>query len=208
MKSIPIPSPVLPVRELWASRFRSGGKPNGKILRILGAAENNLQDVDVDIPLGLLTCVTGVSGSGKSSLVIEVLEKAAQSAQPGQGEAGRSPGCARGWSIWTRSSTSTSRPSAAPHAPTRPPTPVCSTSRPRPVCQLPGVEAARLQMGRYSFNVKGGRCEACSGDGIIKIEMHFLPDVYVQCEVCKGKRYNRETLEVQYKGKSIAESWT
>ena len=174
-------------------------------LEIRGARANNLQDLDVAVPLGVLTCFTGVSGSGKSSLVIETLYKAlAQKlhrtrVKPGpvravegldqldkvididQSPIGRTP----------RSNPATY-------------TGVFTDIR-ELFAQLPEARVRGYQPGRFSFNVKGGRCEACSGDGIIKIEMHFLPDVYVQCEVCKGARYNRETLEVKYKGKSIAE---
>ena len=180
-------------------------KGNGKVLRVLGAAENNLCNVDVDFPLGALTVVTGVSGSGKSSLINEVLFKrlGAQlmrmKVRPGkckdiegieyldkvvdidQSPIGRTP----------RSN------------------PATYTGLFNDIRDLfASTQEAKSRgygPGRFSFNVRGGRCEACSGDGVLKIEMHFLPDIFVPCEVCKGKRYNRETLEVRYKGKNIAE---
>lgn len=177
-------------------------KPTG-FLHIKGAAENNLKHIDVDIPLGVMTCITGVSGSGKSSLINEILYKRLSRdlnrarVIPGkhddilgidqldkvinidQSPIGRTP----------RSNPATY-------------TGVFDQIRDL-FAATADAKAKGYKKGRFSFNVKGGRCEACSGDGIIKIEMHFLPDVYVPCEVCKGKRYNRETLEVKYKGKSI-----
>jgi len=180
-------------------------KPNGKWLKVIGARENNLKNIDAAIPLNVFTCVTGVSGSGKSSLVNEIVYKhLAQElnrarTKPGlyeqilgieyldkvididQSPIGRTP----------RSNPATY-------------TGVFNDIR-DVFAQTPEARMRGYKSGRFSFNVKGGRCEACSGDGIIKIEMHFLPDVYVPCEVCKGKRYNRETLEVKYKGKSISQ---
>ena len=177
-------------------------EPTG-FLHIKGAAENNLKHIDVDIPLGVMTCITGVSGSGKSSLINEILYKRLARdlnrarVIPGkhddilgidqldkvinidQSPIGRNP----------RSNPATY-------------TGVFDQIRDL-FAATADAKAKGYKKGRFSFNVKGGRCEACSGDGIIKIEMHFLPDVYVPCEVCKGKRYNRETLEVKYKGKSI-----
>ncbi len=181
---------------------RRGG---GKLLTVRGAAENNLRGIDVDIPLGTLTCVTGVSGSGKSSLVNEILFKRLgadlnrMKCRPGkhtalegeeyldkvinidQSPIGRTP----------RSNPATY-------------TGVFNDIR-ELFASTPEAKARGYNSGRFSFNVRGGRCEACSGDGLLKIEMHFLPDIYVPCEVCKGKRYNRETLEVRYKGKNIYE---
>ncbi len=178
---------------------------SGRFLRICGAKENNLKNIDVDIPLGKLVCVTGVSGSGKSSLINEILyktlaaEKNRVKVRPGkcdgidgleyvdkvialdQSPIGRTP----------RSN------------------PATYTGVFGDIRELfASTQDAKLRgygQGRFSFNVKGGRCEACSGDGLVKIEMHFLPDVYVPCEVCHGKRYNRETLEVRFKGKNIAD---
>lgn len=178
---------------------------NGNKLEIIGATENNLKGIDVSIPLGLFTCVTGVSGSGKSTLVNEILYKGLASKiqrlkqRPGahkmikglehidkvvdidQSPIGRTP----------RSNPATY-------------TGVFDIIR-DVFSEVPEAKARGYAKGRFSFNLKGGRCEACKGDGIIKIEMHFLPDVYVPCEVCKGKRYNRETLQVKYKGKDISE---
>ena len=178
---------------------------NGKHLKIFGARENNLRNVDVDIPLGTFTCVTGVSGSGKSSLVNEILYKKLGAdlnrvkVRPGkhdriegeeyldkvididQSPIGRTP----------RSN------------------PATYTGLFNDIRELfASTQDAKTRgygPGRFSFNTRGGRCEACQGDGLLKIEMHFLPDIYVPCEVCKGKRYNRETLEVRYKGKNIYE---
>ena len=178
---------------------------NGKHLKVIGAAENNLRHIDVDFPLGAFICVTGVSGSGKSSLVNEILYKKLGAdlnrvkVRPGkhdriegeefldkvididQSPIGRTP----------RSNPATY-------------TGLFNDIRDL-FASTPDAKARGYRPGRFSFNVRGGRCEACAGDGLIKIEMHFLPDIYVPCEVCKGKRYNRETLEVRYKGKNIYE---
>ncbi len=172
-------------------------------LRVLGAAENNLKNIDVDIPLGLFVCVTGVSGSGKSSLVNEVINKRLSC------ELNRShaiPGKHRGMEgidlldkvIDIDQSPIGRTPRSNPATYTG----VFNDIR-ELFAATADAKARGYGPGRFSFNVRGGRCEACSGDGIIKIEMHFLPDVYVPCEVCKGRRYNRETLEVKFKGKNI-----
>ncbi len=174
-----------------------------KFLKIKGASENNLKNIDVDIPLGVLTCVTGVSGSGKSSLINEILYKRLahdlNRARTIPGKHVKIDGTGELDKIIAIDQS-----------------PIGRTPRSNPATYTGAFDLIRdlfattkdakergYAKGRFSFNVKGGRCEACSGDGIIKIEMHFLPDVYVPCEVCKGKRYNRETLEVRYKGKNI-----
>ena len=176
---------------------------NGKKITIKGAAENNLKNIDVDIPLGKLVCVTGVSGSGKSSLVNEVLYKgAANVINHTKGEAGK---CSEILGLENIDKIIDIDQSPIGRTPrSNPATYTGMFTHIRDLfASLPEAKMRGFEKGRFSFNVKGGRCEACSGDGIIKIEMHFLPDVYVPCEVCKGKRYNRETLEVKYKGKSI-----
>ncbi len=177
-------------------------KPTGW-LTVKGAAENNLKNVKVDIPVGVMTCVTGVSGSGKSSLVNEIVYKALAKklnrARTLPGKFKSLEGVEQLDKIIAIDQS-----------------PIGRTPRSNPATYTGVFDLIRdlfasttdaktrgYSKGRFSFNVKGGRCEACSGDGIIKIEMHFLPDVYVPCEVCGGKRYNRETLEVKYKGKSI-----
>ena len=172
-------------------------------LEIKGAKENNLKNVDVKIPLGIMTCITGVSGSGKSSLINEILYK----------RLARDLNRARvipGNHKEIKGIDQLDKVIAIDQSP------IGRTPRSNPAtytgvfdlirdlfASTPDAKARGYKKGRFSFNVKGGRCEACSGDGILKIEMHFLPDVYVPCEVCHGKRYNRETLEVKYKGKSI-----
>jgi excinuclease ABC subunit A len=170
---------LIAARDSWTGKYLSGElavqiperrpKNPSRTLKIVGARGNNLKNITAEIPLGLFTCVTGVSGGGKSTLLVDTLYKALARRLNGASEA------------------------------------------PAPYDRIEGVEhldkimARGYEPGRFSFNVKGGRCEACQGDGVIKIEMHFLPDVYVTCDVCKGKRYNRETLEVLFKGKSIAD---
>ncbi|MDA3902669.1 MAG: excinuclease ABC subunit UvrA [Desulfuromusa sp.] len=174
-------------------------------LEIIGARANNLQDVDVRIPLGVLTCITGVSGSGKSSLVIETLYKAlAQKLHRTREKSGPVKNML-GLELLDKVIDIDQSPiGRTPRSNPATYTGVFTDIR-ELFAHLPEAKIRGYKAGRFSFNVKGGRCEACSGDGIIKIEMHFLPDVYVQCEVCKGARYNRETLEVKYKGKSIAD---
>ena len=180
-------------------------KPNGKWIEIIGARENNLKDVTAKFPLGVFTCVTGVSGSGKSSLINEILHKklAAElnkaKIRPGQHDH------MKGLEYLDKVIDIDQSPiGRTPRS--NPATYTGVFDHIREVFSATTEAKMRgYKSGRFSFNVKGGRCEACSGDGIIKIEMHFLPDIYVPCEVCKGKRYNRETLEVKYKGKSISE---
>ena len=176
---------------------------NGKSITIKGARANNLKNLDVDIPLGELVCVTGVSGSGKSSLINEILNKGASAiinrthANAGEHEA----------ILGLENIDKVIDIDQSPIGRTPRSNPATYTGMFTKIrdlfAALPEAKMRGFGKGRFSFNVKGGRCEACSGDGIIKIEMHFLPDVYVPCEVCGGKRYNRETLEVKYKGKSI-----
>ncbi|MBA4495325.1 excinuclease ABC subunit UvrA [Paenactinomyces guangxiensis] len=180
-------------------------EPNGKWLEVYGASENNLRKIDVKFPLGVFTCITGVSGSGKSTLVNEILLKALArelnraKAVPGKHE--KITGVDHLDKIISIDQS-----------------PIGRTPRSNPATYtgvfddirdvFASTQEAKVrgyQKGRFSFNVKGGRCEACRGDGIIKIEMHFLPDVYVPCEQCKGKRYNRDTLEIKYKGKNVAD---
>ncbi len=177
-------------------------KPAG-FLKIIGAAENNLKKVNVDIPLGIMTCVTGVSGSGKSSLTNEVLYKTLQKTL---NRARTIPGRhkeIRGMEQLDKVIDIDQSPiGRTPRSNPATYTGVFDMIRDL-FAATPDAKAKGYKKGRFSFNVKGGRCEACSGDGILKIEMHFLPDVYVPCEVCQGKRYNRETLDVKYKGKSI-----
>ena len=172
-------------------------------MKVVGARENNLKNIDVSFPLGVMTCVTGVSGSGKSSLVNEILYKRLardlNRARTIPGKHKKIEGLDQVDKVIDIDQS-----------------PIGRTPRSNPAtytgvfdlirdlfAATPDAKARGYKKGRFSFNVKGGRCEACSGDGILKIEMHFLPDVYVPCEVCGGKRYNRETLEVKYKGKTI-----
>ncbi len=177
-------------------------KPTGW-LTVKGAAENNLKNIDVKIPLGIMTCVTGVSGSGKSSLVNEILYKAlAKKLNRARTIPGRHK-CIEGVEQLDKVINIDQSPiGRTPRSNPATYTGVFDMIRDL-FASTVDAKARGYKKGRFSFNVKGGRCEACSGDGIIKIEMHFLPDVYVPCEVCGGKRYNRETLEVKYKGKSI-----
>lgn len=190
-KSIPVP--------------KTRRSPNGKWLKVIGASENNLKNIDVSIPLGLFTCVTGVSGSGKSTLVNEIIHKGLAVKL---NRSRQRPGAYKGMEgleylekvvdIDQSPIGRTPRSNPATY------TGVFDSIR-ELFSETPEAKMRGYKPGRFSFNVKGGRCEACKGDGIIKIEMHFLPDVYVPCEVCHGGRYNRETLEVHYKGKTIAD---
>jgi len=180
-------------------------KSNGKAIEVIGAKENNLKNINVKFPLGVFTCVTGVSGSGKSTLVNEVLYKTIAKELNGSNE---KPGkCKEVKGLENIDKIINIDQS-----------PIGRTPRSNPATYTGVFDSIReifattneaklrgYEKGRFSFNMPGGRCEACSGDGILRIEMHFLPDIYVPCEVCKGKRYNRETLEVKYKGKTIAD---
>ncbi len=181
-------------------------KPNRKhMLGIRGARGNNLKAVDVDIPIGLLTCVTGVSGSGKSTLINDTLYRVAARDINGASEAPAPCDGIEGLQQIDKVVDIDQSPiGRTPRS-----NPATYTGLFTPIRDLfAGTQEARsrgYKSGRFSFNVKGGRCEACQGDGVIKVEMHFLPDIYVPCDVCKGKRYNRETLEIRYKGKNIHE---
>lgn len=190
-KKIPVPE-----------QRRSG---NGKLLTVRGAAQNNLKNIDVSIPLGTFTAVTGVSGSGKSSLINEILYKGLASAL---NNAKSRPGKHREI-VGMEELDKVIEISQSPIGRTPRSNPATYTGVFTDIRQLfaqtAEAKARGYDSGRFSFNVKGGRCEACEGDGILQIEMHFLPDIYVPCEVCKGKRYNRETLEVKYKGKNISD---
>jgi excinuclease ABC subunit A len=179
--------------------------PDSRFIEVKGAGENNLKDIDVKFPLKVFTCVTGVSGSGKSSLINEILYKSAAAKIH---RAKKKPGKHEGISGLEYIDKVIDIDQS----------PIGRTPRSNPAtytgvfdyirdifASLPDSKMRGYKKGRFSFNVKGGRCEACKGDGILKIEMHFLPDVYVECDVCKGKRYNRETLEIRYKGKNISE---
>ncbi len=180
-------------------------KPNGKYIKIVGAQQNNLKNINVDIPLGLFTCVTGVSGSGKSSLINEILYKGLhKKLHKSKVKPGKFKEILGIENIDKVINIDQSPIGRTPRS--NPATYTGVFDYIRDVFAMTVEAKTRgYKKGRFSFNVKGGRCEYCKGDGIIKIEMHFLPDVYVPCEVCKGKRYNRETLEVKYKGKNISE---
>ncbi len=178
---------------------------NGKRLTVVGAAEHNLKSVTVDFPLGLLTCVTGVSGSGKSTLVTEILHRAlARELHEAREPAGAHKGLRGVEHVDKVIDIDQSPIGRTPRS-----NPATYVGLFTPIRELfalvPEARMRGYKPGRFSFNVKGGRCEACEGDGVIRIEMHFLPDVYVTCETCRGKRYDRETLEVLWRGKSIAE---
>lgn len=208
------PREILDVPASLTGRYLSGKltiplptdrRSSDRRLEIVGARENNLKGIDVAIPLGIMTCVTGVSGSGKSTLIIDTLYKAlSQRLYRSRDKAGKVDDI-RGLEFLDKVIDIDQSP-------------IGRTPRSNPATysgvftdirdlfsRLPEAKLRGYKPGRFSFNVKGGRCEACQGEGILKIEMHFLPDVYVQCEVCKGARYNRETLEVHYKSKNIAE---
>ena len=176
-----------------------------KMLRVVGARGNNLKDVTAEIPLGTFTCVTGVSGGGKSTLVIETLYKAVARRLMGSGTVPAPHDRIEGLEYLDKIIDIDQSPiGRTPRS-----NPATYTGLFAPIrdwfSELPESRARGYKPGRFSFNVKGGRCEACQGDGVLKIEMHFLPDVYVTCDTCKGKRYNRETLEVRFRDKSIAD---
>jgi excinuclease ABC subunit A len=190
-------------REIAVPAERRKGR--GKMLSVVKATGNNLKEVTADFPLGKFVCVTGVSGGGKSTLTIETLFKTASMKLNGARQTPAPCETIKGLEHLDKVIDIDQRPiGRTPRS-----NPATYTGAFTPIrdwfAGLPEAKARGYKPGRFSFNVKGGRCEACQGDGVIKIEMHFLPDVYVTCETCKGKRYNRETLEVQFKGKSIAD---
>jgi excinuclease ABC subunit A len=206
---------LIAARDSWTGKYLSGElavqiperrpKNPSRTLKIVGARGNNLKNISAEIPLGLFTCVTGVSGGGKSTLLVDTLYKALARRLNGASEApapyDRIEGIEHLDKIIDIDQSPIGRtPRSNPATYTGAFTPIREW-----FAGLPESKARGYEPGRFSFNVKGGRCEACQGDGVIKIEMHFLPDVYVTCDVCKGKRYNRETLEVLFKGKSIAD---
>jgi excinuclease ABC subunit A len=176
-----------------------------KLFKVFGASGNNLRQVDVEIPVGLLTCVTGVSGSGKSTLINDTVYRLAAKQVNGSGADPAPYRKVEGTELFDR----VIEISQSPIGRTPRSNPATYTGLFTPIRELfAATQEARSRgyaPGRFSFNVKGGRCEACQGDGVIKVEMHFLPDVYVACDVCEGKRYNRETLDIRYKGKNISE---
>ena len=192
-KSIPIPSPRRPVQK-------------SRVIKLIGATGNNLKNVSATFPLGVFTCITGVSGGGKSTLVIDTLYKAISRRLMGSGEVPSPFEKIEGLEQLDKIIEIDQSPIG--RTPRSNPATYTGSFRADPRLVRGNAEAShpRLQAsGRFSFNVKGGRCEACQGDGLIKIEMHFLPDVFVTCDTCKGKRYNRETLEVKFREKSIAD---
>ncbi|MAO56575.1 MAG: excinuclease ABC subunit A [Rhodospirillaceae bacterium] len=192
------------VEQIPVPAQRRPGK-KGQALKLRGAKANNLDNLDVDFPLGTLTCITGVSGGGKSTLVIETLYKALARRLHGAREHPGAHDALEGLEFIDKVVDIDQSPiGRTPRS-----NPATYTGAFTPIrdwfANLPEAKARGYKPGRFSFNVKGGRCEACQGDGVIKIEMHFLPDVYVTCDTCKGQRYNRETLDIKFRGKSIAE---
>ena len=210
------PEKVIKAGKSLTAQYLSGSKgievpkarktiQKGRYLRVVKASGNNLQEVTADYPLGVLTCVTGVSGSGKSTLTLETLYKALSRHLFGSKDIPLPHKKIEGLEFVDKVIDIDQSPiGRTPRS-----NPATYTGAFSPIrdwfADLPDSKARGYKPGRFSFNVKGGRCEACQGDGLIKIEMHFLPDVYVQCDTCKGERYNRETLEVRFKGKSIAD---
>ena len=177
-----------------------------QLLQVKGARGNNLKDIDVDIPVGLMICVTGVSGSGKSTLINETVYKIAAREINGANINVAPYSAVEGLQYFDKVVDIDQSPiGRTPRS-----NPATYTGIFTPIRELyattPEARSRGYQPGRFSFNVKGGRCEACQGDGVIKVEMHFLPDIYVACDICKGKRYNRETLDIRYKGKNIHET--
>jgi excinuclease ABC subunit A len=206
---------LIAAQNSWTGKYLSGElavqiperrpKNPSRTLKIVGARGNNLKNISAEIPLGLFTCVTGVSGGGKSTLLVDTLYKALARRLNGASEAPAPYDRIEGLEHLDKVIDIDQSPiGRTPRS-----NPATYTGAFTPIREwfagLPESKARGYEPGRFSFNVKGGRCEACQGDGVIKIEMHFLPDVYVTCDVCKGKRYNRETLEVLFKGKSIAD---
>ena len=193
-------------RTVALPRLRTPRSPD-KQIRIVGARGNNLREVTAEIPVGLLTCVTGVSGSGKSTLIIDTLFSHAVARINGRTAAAPGPPCEAIEGLEDIDSVIDIDQTPISRTPRS--NPATYTNLFGPVRELfaavPEARARGYDAGRFSFNVKGGRCEACQGDGVLKVEMHFLPDVYVACDVCKGQRYNRETLEIRYRGKNIHE---
>ena len=188
--------------EVPATRRTAG---EGRVVTVVGASGNNLKNVTASFPLGVFTCVTGVSGGGKSSLVIDTLYKATSRRLMGSGEVPGPYERIDGMDLLDKIIDIDQSPiGRTPRS-----NPATYTDLFAPIrdwfAELPESRARGYKPGRFSFNVKGGRCEACQGDGVLKIEMHFLPDVYVKCDVCKGRRYNRETLDIKFRDKSIAE---
>ncbi|MDW3081725.1 excinuclease ABC subunit UvrA, partial [Vibrio sp. 1403] len=192
-------------KEIVVPKERTTRDPK-KTVELLGATGNNLKNVDLSIPVGLFSCITGVSGSGKSTLINDTFFKIAHTQLNGATTAHPSPyKSIKGLEHFDKVIDIDQSPiGRTPRS-----NPATYTGIFTPIRELfAGTQESRsrgYKPGRFSFNVRGGRCEACQGDGVIKVEMHFLPDVYVPCDVCKGKRYNRETLEVRYKGKTIDE---
>ena len=192
MQQVPLPG----LRRKWEK---------GRSIRVKGARANNLKNVSAEIPLGVFTCVTGVSGGGKSTLLIDTVYKAAARKLMGTREAPAEHDRIEGLELLDKIIDIDQSPiGRTPRS-----NPATYTGAFTPIrdwfAGLPEAKARGYEPGRFSFNVKGGRCETCQGDGVIKIEMHFLPDVYVTCDECHGHRYNRETLEIKFKDKSIAD---